>query len=146
MKIKLVGTGWTGFTGYFGVTEFVDGVSAHEVSGPEARRIAAVVQVETLDGHNPSAAQQIIDSRAEPLILATSPKVDAEAPAAPATLAMTYTVAELEGIADKGGIKALRDLAEPFGVKGRSIAEIIAELTALKAKVANAPVDQTATE
>jgi hypothetical protein len=136
MKIKIVGAGWQGFTGYFGMTEFVDGVSAHEVSDIEAKRIAAVVQVETLEGTDPSAAQQIIDSRAQPLILATTPVVEAPVQDKPV---MDHTAEELAAIADKGGIKALREAAEPFGVKGKSITEIIAALMALKPKVVDQP-------
>lgn len=39
-----------------------------------------------------------------------------------------WTQAELEAIADASGIKGLRDIADPLGIKGQSINGLIAEL------------------
>jgi hypothetical protein len=137
MKIKIVMPGWAGFTGYLGMTEFADGVSVHDVGKIEAQRLASCVSIETMDGHNPSAAQEIIDSRSVALPLATTPA--AEKPDESAVMAMTYTPAELGEIADKGGIKAIREIADKFGVKGKSISEIISGLSAIAPKVVDQP-------
>lgn len=129
MKIKIVGAGWAGFTGHFGTIEFKDGVSLEDVSPLEAQRLGAVVQVETLDGFNPSVAQRIIDSRAEPMDVASTPRTEE---AVPEKMPMNYSAKELEEIADKGGIKALREIADQFGVRGRGISELVRELGALR--------------
>lgn len=50
------------------------------------------------------------------------------------------TQADLEAIADKGGIKALRDFADPLGIKSSSIAGLIRELIFAGHAVANPPV------
>ena len=130
MKIKIVSPGWESFTGYFGVTEFKDGVSVEEVGVSEAQRLAANVSIVTLEGKDPSAAQAIIDSRADEMPIVNTP-TEAEAPA---TIVMPHTREELEEIADKGGIKALREIAEKYGVKGKAITEIVSELLALGKK------------
>lgn len=131
MKIKLVGAGWTSFTGHFGVTEFVNGESVRDVTDMEMKRLSAVVQIETFEGKDPSVAQQIIDSRTVPMEIATTPVVEVPVVERPV---MTYTAKDLEEIADKGGIKALREVADQFGVKGKSITELIRELGALAPK------------
>lgn len=132
MKIKLIEPGWASLTGMFGVVEFVDGVSVHEVSQAEASRLASIVQIETLDGVNPSPAQQILDSWSGPMASATSDTADV----APATVAAgkVWTAVELEGIADKDGIKGLREIAEPIGARGNSIAELIGKIVAANPK------------
>ena len=129
MKIKIVGAGWAGYTGHFGTIEFKDGVSVEDVSPIEAQRLGAVVQIETLEGVNPSVAQRIIDSRSEFMEIATTPRTPE---VVPEKKPMPYSAKELEEIADKGGIKALREIADQYGVKGRGISELIRELGALR--------------
>lgn len=132
MKIKLVGPGWTGFTGHFGVTEFVDGVSVHDVSQREAQHLAAVTAVESLEGHDPSAAQQILDHYKDRAPVVNSGRASAEeVPQVEAKPSHGKTAEELMALADKGGIKALRALADPLGLKGNSIKELLGKLTAL---------------
>lgn len=46
---------------------------------------------------------------------------------------LDFTRADLEALADREGISGLRNLGSQFGVKGRSIVEIIDELLAIKA-------------
>lgn len=126
MKIKLVEPGWETFTGLFGVVQFEDGVSVEDVSKGEAQHLSALVRIETLEGKDPSVAQEIVDrnnelAALEPVFVSTD-----EGPAP--TPARTYSLADLEEIADKGGIAALRAIGEPLGVKGRSIPEVISRI------------------
>lgn len=130
MKIKIVQAGWEGFTGMFGVVEFVDGVSVNEISRSEAQALAATVSVVTLDGKDPSAAQQIIDLNDKPAEANVNlPTGDIESKPTE-----TYTKEQLEEIADKDGIKGIRMIGDSLGVRGNSIADLIAKIMAVAGK------------
>lgn len=127
MKIKITQPGWETFTGNFGSIEFADGVSVGEVSQNEASRVAAVVRVETTEGKDPSMAQLIIDTYSDPAPLETTiAAADLPKPEVP-----SYTADELAAIADKLGIKGLREIADPLGIKANSIAELIGRILAV---------------
>lgn len=130
MKIRMIQAGWEGYTGNFGGVEFADGVSVVDVLSRDASRLANIVQIERLDGTNPSASQVALDSKCTPM------QVQGEA-AAPAPRA-AYARAELEEIAGKGGIKALRAVGDPLGVKANGIADLIELILAAQAP---APVE-----
>jgi hypothetical protein len=153
MKIKIIEPGWAGFTGPLGWTEFVDGVSVDEVSKAEAQHLAAVVQIEELDsagegtGKSPSIAQVILDTHGKSAPAETTVKGTDAAPA-PVAPAKVYTPEELAAVADADGIKGIRQIADPLGLKGTSIAELIGKVltaqTEALAKVAAAPAaDET---
>lgn len=128
MKIRMTQAGWDNFTGYFGVVEFRDGLSVNEVSDMEAQRIAAVISVNREDGTNPSAAQLINDTRAQPMEVVSTPRGDADAPAG---TPVKYTAEQLAEIADKQGIAGLRVIAKSLDVAGKSIAELIGKILAV---------------
>jgi hypothetical protein len=118
MKIKMVQPGYEQFTGNFGGVEFVDGVSVADVAPMIATRIANVVRVENAeDGVNPSASQTALDSYSTPMALRPQD--------VPAAKPQKYTEADLEAIAGKEGIKGLRKISDPLGVKSNGIAELI---------------------
>lgn len=141
MKIQLIEPGYESFNGHFGVIEFADGVSVNEVSPLEAERLGSLVRVQTLDGKDPSAAQKILDTYSNPMELATTPVGEPEAVVA----SVSYTAEQLAVVADEGGIKAIRAIAEPLGMKGTSIAELIGKILAASAApapaAAEAPVE-----
>jgi hypothetical protein len=123
MKLKLVQAGYEGFTGYLGVTLFENGVSVGDVPEREARTIGMSIKTEWEDGGDPNPAQALLNSmHNEPVV---------EAAAAP-VVPKVYTEEQLAAIADKEGIKGLRAIAEPLGIKGTSIKELIAEILAYK--------------
>lgn len=154
MRIKITQPGWARFTGLLGYTNFVDGISVEHVSKGEAQALAAVVTVEEVDeqgngtGKNPSIAQSIIDNatmsapvsgltRGEEQGQARADlqnKKEDEAPTV--VVAKVYTEEELAAEADKGGIKAVRVIADKFGVKGTSIAELIGKILAAQEEAA----------
>lgn len=137
MKIKLTGAGYEGYTGHFGVVEFVDGVSVEDVSDIEAQRLASIVPIETLEGRNPSPAQVILDTYSQPLEHATL-QTSQESGVSDAP-AVGYTAEELAAIADKGGIKALRAIGEPLGLRGNSITDLMGKILAAAGKGTQAP-------
>lgn len=138
MKIKITQPGYEQFTGFFGVVEFANGVSVGDVAPIEAQRLASIVQVENEEGHNPSVAQTIIDTYAERMGHATLPEADPSTPTTPAP-ERRYAADELAAVADEDGIKGLRAIAEPLGLKANSIAELIGKILAVAG-----PVDQPA--
>lgn len=128
MKLKLVQKGYEGFTGLFGVTEFKDGVSVNDVPLREARNIAISIKTEYEDGSDPNPAQNLLNSMHNKA---------GEAPAevkTPAQPPVDFELGKLEAIADKDGIKGLREIADPLGIKGNSIKELIKNLHAYAVK------------
>ena len=58
---------------------------------------------------------------------------------APIKITKRYTLAELEAIADKDGIKGLRDVGSPLGVRGTSINGLIEEILRVAGKEEELP-------
>lgn len=148
MQVKITDPGFAGFTGHFGTVYFENGISEH-ISSAEAERLGCIVKCETLEGVNPSATQKMVDIHAknlDELLAAGKGNVGADTskeqkPEAKPSVAKTpvagqltydFTQEQLEELADKEGIAGLRNIGSQYGVKGRSIAEIIEELMGLK--------------
>jgi hypothetical protein len=120
MKIKVTQAGWAGYTGHLGQTEFLDGVSVDDVSSADAAFLAGIVSIEEVGtGRNPSSAQSYLDNKNE------EAKLEAPALEAAVVVVPQHAKEELEAIADESGIKGIREIAEPLGIKGNSIVEII---------------------
>lgn len=131
MKIKFTQPGYELFTGAFGDVEFVDGVSVDDVTDRQAQRIANLVQVETLDGKNPSSSQMYLDHKG----LDLDERMKEVTVAPEAVKGKKYTREELEGVADTGGIEALRKISDPMGLKSRSIAALVEQILAVSSEV-----------
>lgn len=134
MKLKITERGWAGFTGQLGEVDFEDGIST-EVTETQARRLANIIQIETLDGRNPSASQNVLDSQAIEM------KQGMDHVAVQSTVAATqrsFTKEELEKIAEERGIGGLRAIAEPLGIVGRSINILINAIIAQQANFSTA--------
>lgn len=130
MKIKITEPGWAGYTGHFGMVEFKDGVSVEDLGRGDAAAIAALVAVEEVEtGKNPSEAQRIVDGQNN---VAPVEAVFVHTPVAPVS-STAHTKASLEELADKHGIKAMREIGETFGVKGTSISELIEKILTAQA-------------
>lgn len=78
------------------------------------------------EGYGPNAEQPKEEKPAE----ASTEVETEERPATPEGSKVKYTAEQLEKIADEQGIAGLRAIAEPLGIKARSIAELIKELSA----------------
>jgi hypothetical protein len=127
MKLRFTSDAYKGFTGNIGVVEFKDGLSVDDVHPNEGRRLAGVFGAEWEDGsaanvndgydqmlHTPAPSQEQIEADREALSETQVVKAGGK----------TYTEAELAEIADKG-IDGLRVIADPLGVKGKSIKALI---------------------
>jgi hypothetical protein len=130
-----------------GVTFFDNGISTTDVKPQDAVRIAAQFLCEWEDGSTASVAQSILDhAHATTFTIAAEQNADqaiakqaADAGALAAQNAArgaekTYTADDLALIADEHGIKGLRTIAEPLGIKGNSISDLVKAILDKQAK------------
>lgn len=148
MKIRLTQPGWENYTGQMGIVLFENGVSVEDVPRVQAMRISASMFCESEDGESLSITQDIItanhnEAPVMPDNLGVDTSVEPEVPA-PAENPVVppvseteqvdgpkvYTVAALEAIADEHGIAGLRVIADPLGIKSRSVQGLLDELIA----------------
>lgn len=143
MKYRITAPGWEGFTGMAGQFEFEDGVSVEDMAKVDAGRFAGVLSLESVEDvpRDPSPAQAILDSHFHQATVVTLPT----AAEMPATIAVgkVYTSDELAAVADTGGIKAIRAIADAFtmsnqeALRGKSIAELIGKILAAQKSTSN---------
>ncbi len=134
MKLKLTAPGWENFSGQMGVNFFENGLSTADVLPFDARRISGVIGCEWEDGSSPSVAQSILNNAHTSATVTESPS----APVGDSTVAVdagkVWTEEELGKIADEQGIAGLREIAEPAGIKSKSVQGLIEAI--LTAKIA----------
>lgn len=145
MKVKLHQSGFESYTGQMGVVQFENGVSTDHVSPFDALRVAGAMQARWEDGSEINLAATSItkndlsaDSAAESTRIEAHAESYAQAPETPANAsssvgvegegkAVEYTAEQFDAIASEG-IAAVREIADKYGIKGRSIADIHAAL------------------
>jgi hypothetical protein len=132
--VILLDAGWKDLTGPFGSIEFVKGRSVENLSKMEAARLGAICPIETDEGINPSAAQEMITLRSQDAVVKPQTELLVRSPAKEkpaeivipaASVAASITREQLEAVADKSGITGLREVAADYDVKGTSISGII---------------------
>lgn len=158
--IKIVQPGWEGFTGEFGMVEFKDGVSTDRVSPRQFNVLAASIGVVEVDEAGEDLGAPGIQDNMKGAAIVPAPvlgelpratdedkaaetKADAKAAGSKTVEpheVVYHTQEQLEAIAEKSGVKGLRLVADPLGVKGRSINELVKEIlkaeSVLKVKAA----------
>lgn len=135
MKLKLTAPGWDNFSGQMGVNFFENGLSTADVLPFDARRISGVISCEWEDGSSPSVAQSILDNAKTAAPDASdSPAAPVGDSTTPVSNGVAWTEEELGKIADEQGIAGLREIAEPAGIKSKSVQGLIEAI--LTAKVA----------
>lgn len=130
MKIKITQSGWAGYTGDLGMVAFLDGVSVEDVSRADAAFLAGIVSIEAEDGSNPSMSQRIVnvyanEANVEHVVVKSSPIVHA------------HTKQSLEAIADASGIKGVREISDPLGIKANAIVELIEKILSAQTDAQN---------
>lgn len=128
-KVRLLESAFAGYTGVMSGVMFKDGVSLSEILFIDQQRICSVMKAETIDGKNVSGAAALSESRN----VSAKDAVAAEKAAAPVvtmeresdSVEVRYTRAELEALADKDGIAALRNVGNEHGVREKSIEAMI---------------------
>lgn len=134
-KIKIDVPGWELFTGYLGTVDFVNGVSTREVSPTEVRVIGANIRVVEVDSDEQvGPATSMVNARHVSATVEAALETESAEPEV--EVEGKYNEDNLNAMADKGGIKALREVAKEFGVKGVSIQELIKEILEAQKKAA----------
>lgn len=140
MKIKFADPAYSTFSGYFGNVEFKDGESIHDVNQNDYSLLSAIISIETIGEFTGEATYESSkELEAVTVNLPTTAELRAQAASAVAHImapgepvetpaASRYTKEELEAIADKGGIAALRKVGDTFGVKDNKIVGLIAAI------------------
>lgn len=131
---------YDGFNGYIGIVKFTNGISDEHLPQHLIDRIsAAVPMIEVDDDGNEihaGVAQRIIDLSSERATLTQTFVRETEGDKRAelremglkqqkAPVAKFYTPDELTAIADKGGINAVRQVSDLWGIKSRKIADLI---------------------
>lgn len=156
-RIKIVNGIFAGYSGLLGAGfEFVDGVSVEELPTSVAQMIAAEGDSYVVDADGeyvldeecrpykvtpgsmpfPDAVTESfylpekVQVRYEEEIQIDEPKKDDLADAEPevSTDLQTYSRQQLEAVADKEGMRGLREIGDKFGAKGKSIPELIEKI------------------
>lgn len=151
MKLRLTQEHYETFTGQMGVVFFEDGLSTTDVKPSDAVRMAAQFLCAWEDGTTASVAQSILDhshatigtigvemNADQAMAQQSRESIDAAAKLVDPRLSEVkvtfYTQKQLSEIADSQGIKGLRAIAEPLGIKSNSIKEMIDALVEVGAK------------
>lgn len=133
-RLRITEPGWDSYTGPLGGVMFTNGLSDDLVDATTARRLGSIIRIDMVDSGVQAGAASDLQRHAEVKapVLPESPTYDAtQAQAATKEPAKPkYTREQLEEVADKNGIAGLREIAEPMGIKGRGIAELISEILA----------------
>jgi hypothetical protein len=137
-KLKVVTTRMAGYTGVLGPVRFKDGVSEEYLPRHIRDRMAAAMELIEVDqdgNEQPAGAQHRLlreykerAPKLEPLVRQTDAEKTLELTKAAlnATKVPTLETRDgLEKIAEKGGIKALREIGVKWNVKHRSIPTLI---------------------
>lgn len=132
-RLKITEKGWENYSDLLSGVKFTNGISDDPVAPMTALQLGAFLRMEAIDDAAQVGAAQILvtthHDKAPVVIPLAQQTPDTVAPdQAQKVEVEKYTREELEVIADKGGIGALRQIAEKHGVKGRGIVELITEI------------------
>jgi hypothetical protein len=128
-KVRVDVKGFDKYTGLLGTVNFTNGVSDREVTDLECARLGAIMRIVRLDtDEQVGASTNMVKSRdvpaevKEPMAVEVEPKAKAE----PAPL--KYTKETLDAMAEADGMKAIRKIADEYGIKGVQISKMIEEI------------------
>lgn len=139
--IKIVQPGNETYTGIISGVRFENGLSIEPMNQADAERMGAFMRIVDADTDEPiSPTHRMVQMRnqgvapREGLIpIKRSPATGkVKEKKSEKLISYEYTRESLETAADAEGISGLRRIAEPYGVRGRSINEIIDSLMAIK--------------
>jgi len=137
-KLKIIAPEWANYTGSLGIVHFTDGLSDQFVPDHVRRRLSIgmmMVEIDAQGNEEPASpthkmiatatiraeVSEALDRQSDTVkaheLLENALNIDANTP--------THTKEQLEKIADKEGIKGLRDIADRWHVKSRSIPDLI---------------------
>lgn len=138
-RIRIDEKGWSNYSGFLGGVEFHNALSVNMVDPMQATRLGSLIRIVKVDTDEQAGGAadykriQTVEAEVVPESERGLTDSQAVAPQAPVNV---WTAEQLAAIADKQGIAGLREIAEPMGVKGRGIAELIEEIQAMQASKA----------
>lgn len=133
-KVRLLQAGYEDFTGQLGRNHFEGGVSVEPLLPIHAHFIGAAMDAEYEDGTpiNPALSYAIsmaaTPQEAEARAQEKADDLAAADAAAVGAIKAVYTREQLEEIADKRGIKGLREIGDELGVKANSVTALIDDI------------------
>lgn len=126
-KVRIDVPGWESYSDLFCMVPFENGVSTRPVTDQEALRIGAIIKCVRVDNDEQLGAATVM-AESKNVSAAIVPEL-AKASDKPETeIVLKYSKDKLEEIASEGGIKAIREVAKEFDVKGVEISKIIDEI------------------
>ncbi len=140
--VKIVEKGFETYNGIIEGVQFENGVSAEPMSQFSAERVGAFMKIVNADSDEPlGMGYRMANTRSqgsapraplEKIVRTSTGKERKSIKKQTKVVSYDFTKEQLEDVADKGGINDLRKIADQYEVRGRSIAEIIDSLMALK--------------
>ena len=151
MKLKITQKGFENYTGQMGMVLFQNGISVKDVDERAALRLAAGISMTWEDGSQVKYTVKKVEPTApigrETHLVATDglPEevrgndgktiyVEPEIDRSLLKITRRYTREELEDIADQSGLKGIREIAGPLGIKGTSINALIDKVMEIAGK------------
>mgnify|MGYP000580744741 CR=1 FL=1 len=124
-NVRIDSIGWDSYTGLLGMVPFKDGISERPLSDQEIARLGAVIRLVRVgtDEQVGAAVSMVGFKNISAEVVATSPTLADEE--AVEEVKLEYDRDRLEEIASEGGIKAIREIAGKFDVKGVEISKMI---------------------
>lgn len=123
-KIKVDVKGFEKYTGLLGTVPFTNGVSDREVTEEECNRLGAIMKMSKVEGDEQvGSSAKMIKARQTSATVQPTMKTAEEPKEAPKEL--KHSKEALEELAETGGIKAVRKVADEYGVKGVQITALI---------------------
>lgn len=156
MKLKIIQKGFENYTGQMGMILFKDGVSVDDVKERDALRLSACMACRWVNDEpititkveiEPSApigrSAYLVETDGMPKPVAGNDGrtiyVEDDLTDAPIKVTRFYSRLELEEIADTKGIKGIREIAAPLGIRGTSINALIDDILNVAGKKTEMP-------
>jgi hypothetical protein len=131
MKIEITHPSFTGYNGYLGPVEFKDGISVFDLSPVHVQMVMSNIScVDIATGLDPV----LFYSESVPAV----EEAPAEVPLTVPGVVSEHTRASLEAVADAVGIRGIRAISAPMGIKGNAISDLINKILVLQGQVETA--------
>lgn len=125
-KVRIDVNGFDKYTGPLGTVNFTNGVSDRELTELEVARLGAVMKIVILDTDEQVGAScsmvknRDVAAEVMPTLETPEPEEEKQEPAP-----LKYNRETLEAMAEADGMKAIRKIADEYGVKGVQMSKMI---------------------
>lgn len=133
-KVRIDVPGYEAFDGFLGTLEFKGGVSVRPATDREVKQIGANIRI-VGDNSDEQVGPSVVmvGSRHVSAVVEAALETEQEQPEVEVSDG-TYSEEDLMKIGEDGGIKAVRAIANEYGIKGVAIADLITEILAAQKK------------